>query len=194
MPRNVLFVAACNPFQLKSLGENKIHDIALTHPQKSNFLSHKVSPIAHTMLTRLHDYGSLDDSAEREYIRGIISSIFGGSKRWREFFRKRGKGDCLVEATFKGQKHLKRINNNESSMSLRDVHRVKVIFEFYYALLAYEEQYSKGRSDFAEFRSKFEERNESVCSRKLATAFLVSIYLNYIVRIGVKSGVFCPTN
>ena len=178
-------MAACNPFQLTSLGDNSIYNVALTHPQRANFLSHRVSPIAYTMLTRLHDYGSLDADAESQYIRGIISSIFGRNEVWRRFFRNSRDGQVFIHAALQGQRYLKRINNIESSMSLRDVHRVKAIFEFYYMLLAYEKRYSRIQLDFEEYQMQFRSRNNRISRRRLKISLEVSLYLNYVIRIGV---------
>lgn len=187
VPDNLLFIAACNPFQMKSIGENKRNDIIFTHPKKENFLSHKVLPISYSLLVKLHDYGSLNEEVEKNYIRNMLSNIFCRIPNWVLFVRKQSNWymRSLIDISFESQLFLKKINNNDSSMSLRDIHRVKLIFEFYYLLLSYAKAFQINKISFNDFVTTFFSGNYLVNNEFYLISMCMSIQLNYINRIGL---------
>ena len=63
--------------------------------------------------------------------------------------------EALVDSTSFCQDFVKELNNNASSLSLRDVHRVKIVFRFYLSFVAYQKQYAHSQIKFEEFRKTF---------------------------------------
>ena len=187
MPANVLFIAACNPYQIKRIGSNTVNDVVFTHPSKQNLLSHRVLPISTSLLGQIHDYGALSEEVERDYIRAMMGSAVPyaaqedvrakGSYQMRRFL------ETLVDVTGFCQKRVKQLNNNASSLSLRDVHRVKVVFGFFLALLVYKKRYKETRAKFEDFRRGFRVDFDTVNNRLFIQALVVTVTLNYVNRV-----------
>ena len=91
--------------------------------------------------------------------------------------------EALVDSTSYCQDFVKDLNNNASSLSLRDVHRVKLVFKFYLSFLAYQKQYSSSEIKFEDFHKTFNPNFKSVDKNIFFRALVVSIGLNYINRI-----------
>jgi hypothetical protein len=178
-------VAACNPYQIKKIGANKRNDIVFTHPSKQNLLSHRVLPISSSLLSKIHDYGSLNKEVEKSYIESMMKSIFvdfddlekNKKKQFKRYLR------TLVNTTSECQGFVKELNNNSSSLSLRDIHRVKIIFKFYLTLLHYKKTYDSHNMKFNEFQKMFEINLNSIDNLTFATSLIVTLCLNYVNRL-----------
>ena len=119
----------------------------------------------------------------------MMSSLFTGEeiKENYYYFSPKKFLDTLVETTFFCQNYVKKLNNNASSLSLRDIVRVKNIFKFCLSCLAYEKKYtSKTKISFEKFNASFKPDFKKIDQKTFLCALLVSINLNYINRI-VKS-------
>ena len=188
MPDNVYFVAACNPYQLKTLSKENQNDIVKVHPSKQNLLSHKVLPISPNLLHKIFDYGSLDKETEKKYIKNIFAQFSKDDKnpKSRNYIR------VICEFVCAGQNMMKYIFNNESAVSLRDVNRVKEVFIFYTLLLQYKKihQLSKYES-FEEYNRLANFDLNKVSEENFLTALTVTMYINYIFRLGFDSKICC---
>lgn len=187
VPPNVYFVAACNPYQIKKIGSNTVNDIVFTHPSKQNLLSHRVLPISPSLLSKIHDYGSLSKEVETKYIQSMISTVFpytrDGEVKAKKSYAMKRYLEILVDVTSFCQSHVKALNNNASSLSLRDVHRVKEVFLFYLALMAYKKHFETSNEKFDEFRRRFAIDHSTINNVSFLTALVVTIALNYVNRI-----------
>ena len=131
----MVFLAACNPYQLKKLKMSNENDVFFVHPSKSNLLTHKVLPIGSRTLSCLFNYGALTPSIEEMYIKAILSNLPIVSKS--NVNLKEMLSDCIVSS----QNYIKKIvEENMSSVSLRDIKRVKKILNFYGFYLKYRKE------------------------------------------------------
>jgi hypothetical protein len=184
VPPNVYFVAACNPYQLKTLSKENQNDIVKVHPSKENLLSHKVLPISPNLLHKIFDYGSLAEETEKKYITNIFEqfSLDVSNKRSEIYIK------IICEFVCEGQNMMKYIFNNESAVSLRDVNRVKEVFIFYIYLLQYKNIYKMSSSEsFDEYKRLTKFDLSKVTEKHFFIALTVTMYINYIFRLGFDS-------
>jgi hypothetical protein len=158
-----------------------------THPSKQNLLSHRVLPISSSLLTKIHDYGSLGKEVERAYIKAMMGSLFSEVEEEKKYsfwsYSPIRFLEALVDSTSFCQDFVKDLNNNASSLSLRDVHRVKLVFYFYLSFLAYQKKYSSSEIKFEDFHKDFKPNFKTVDKNIFFRALLVSVSLNYMNRI-----------
>ena len=152
-----------------------------THPSKQNLLSHRVLPISSSLLTKIHDYGALNQEVEQEYIAAIMGSLFPKSRGYSSngFLKK-----LITSASF-CQNYVKTLNNNESSLSLRDLHRVKEIFRFYVILLNYKRNYTPDSKNFEDYAKGFVINQTTLTNSIFTRAVIVTLTLNYLFRIAL---------
>lgn len=182
IPNNIFFIAACNPYQMKSIVSDKEDDVLKVHPRMENLLSHRVFPIPPRMLNDLWDYGSLNDEVENDY----INSMIGKLKLIQKF------QDCFVKIiTFCHSYIKKTVEKQKSSVSLRDVKRVVRIFKFYYIYIMFREKIEKDSKDenyepinFQKFLSKHMKKScRKITEKQFIVAFVITILINYVFRI-----------
>ena len=179
-----MFIAACNPYQLKKIKDSNENDVFFVHPDKSNALTHKVNPINSRMLQCLFDYGALSPKVELKYVEAIFSEF---TNKINKTFLK-----LFIESVVSAQNFIKKeVSENESSVSLRDIKRVKKIFIFYCYLIRYRNDYkhlvNKKGKYFDEFLEIYLMDFSRFPSEELFIAFIVSISINYLYRI-IKHG------
>ena len=74
------FIAACNPYRLKSIKKSDIdeNDFCLTSKDKKysydpqQNLVYLVNPLPHSLLTSVFDFGHLSAEDEKKYIKNIV--------------------------------------------------------------------------------------------------------------------------
>ena len=148
-----------------------------------NLLSHRVFPICPRMLYDLWDYGSLDPVTEQKYIEAMIQQL-----NLKESYSK-----CFVKSVLYCQKYIKEtVEKQQSSVSLRDIKRVVRIFRFYYIFILFRESFTKENQNDEEkhaffhqfYKSRQNTSFESIQEIHFIRAFVITILLNYVFRIG----------
>ena len=180
IPDNVIFVAACNPFQFKRIRTSNENDVFFVHPDKANALTHKVNPVNARMLQCLFDFGSLSKQVEQKYISAMFQDFQG--KVRQDFL------EMFVESVTVSQDFIKKtVIHDESSLSLRDVKRVKKIFVFYCYFIWFRNSHnSSGQvhsQGFDHFLTNQRIRFKKFTLEELLIAFVVAISMNYLYRI-----------
>ena len=160
LPSNIVFIAACNPYrQRENKGKNfdqKIGlDINLAYKQKKQLndkereeisrnknsnLVYTVNPLPHSLLNFVFDFGNLTPEHEEDYIRCIIKEsiekiYYKGRKEINQNDLnleklKKLAGDMIIDA----HKFI-RENNDRSAVSLREIRRFNIFYEFFYDYL-----------------------------------------------------------
>ena len=143
------------------------------------------------MLNSLLDFGALDPKLEKLYISSILADLKIPNQNMRHKF---------VDIINICQEFIRiDVENNRSSVSLRDIQRVKEITEFYALLYLFKRKIknmerfrNNSKHDTAcRVEKSFDEfvltREKGLDSPEvtpfLIDAFTVSIYLNYVYRI-----------
>jgi hypothetical protein len=112
IPENLVFVACCNPFQLRE----KKSDLGLIPDTADNRLSHKVYIVLESLLNYVWDFGMLTEKDEKNHIFSIIEA--------EPIFGKAGKSekDFLKNVVYEAHKFVR--NFEKGGVSLRDIKRV----------------------------------------------------------------------
>ena len=163
LPQNIVFIAACNPYrQREKKGNNKEEKIGLdiggAHKQIKKYLNPKelenikrkqnsnlvytVNPLPHSLLNFVFDFGNLTKEDEDNYIRCIIkeainNKYYKGEKPVDEKFEdnnikklKELASKMIIEA-----QNFIRSFNDKSAVSLREIRRFNIFYEFFYDYL-----------------------------------------------------------
>jgi len=149
LPNNIVFIAACNPYRYKEkkfadgLDINKAYKEIKNLNQKQikqtvNNLVYNVNQLPFSLLNFVFDFGSLYPEFEKKYIKSIISQsmerIFKhniDNKIDKEFKNIHNLARKMVS---KSQKFI-RNKNGISSVSLREIRRFSILYEFLYGYL-----------------------------------------------------------
>ena len=115
--RNVIFIAACNPYMLRPTVKSNTAGLelplAVQHQRQlgsAKNLLYRVHPLPETMMDYVWDYGSLEAKDEEEYIKCILSS-------------KSACKSSIIKAVISAHRFVKENGNTGMVTSLRDVAR-----------------------------------------------------------------------
>ena len=124
------FIAACNPYRLKIINkEEEQEDFCLNIPDKNYYYSKQklvylVNPLPHSLLTSIFDFGNLSSEDEKKYIKSIV----------KETVRKYNINDniekFIVDEIIVCQNFIRKYND-VSSVSLRELRRFNILFDFF---------------------------------------------------------------
>ena len=152
---NIIFISACNPYRKAKLKKEsfriinqnaKINMKKMREKQKIIFkkksfksqLIYNVNPLPNSLLNFIFDFGHLEKEDEEKYIEKIIEpsveKIFKESKEDLEEEKlviiKKISKDMIIEA-----QNFIRNNHDISSVSLREIKRYTIFYEFFYKYL-----------------------------------------------------------
>ena len=146
LPKCIVFIAACNPYRNYEAGK-KINvglDINQAHKEKkhlnqkeikklensNNNLVYTVNPLPHSLLNYVFDFGNLEPNDEKKYIQSIVEKPIKNyeSNLTKEQFTKIH--SFATQLVYKAQNFIR--NHNEiSSVSLREIRRFNIFYEFF---------------------------------------------------------------
>ena len=210
LPSNIVFIAACNPYRQreKSKIQNIVGlDINQAHQEKK-FLNDKelddikkaktsnlvyiVNPLPHSLLNFVFDFGNLREEDEKDYIRCIIKEplnkiyyktlIPKEEKDEDEKIKKLKKlaSDMIINA----QNYIRSFQD-KSSVSLREIKRFNIFYEFFYYYLNY-------KKDIIEKENQIDNNNDNEFYLKLNDYLIqiysinLSVFVSYYLRISDK--------
>jgi hypothetical protein len=165
----------------------------LVHPDKSNALTHKVLPVGTRFLQNLFDYGSLSKEDEKTYVNAILNKI---SQKVDQIINQEDFVLLFSEIVGFSQNFIRTtVMNNESSVSLRDIKRVKKIFLFYCYFISFKQQIGidqvrKNFGDnytFTDYLQSYDIDFNRLGNTQVLRALIISININYFNRIVNKS-------
>ena len=160
------FIAACNPYRLKPIKQSDIeeNDFCLTSKDKKysynakHNLVYLVNPLPHSLLTSIFDFGHLSSEDEKKYIKNIV----------KETLRKYGTNE-EIENLFVEEielcQNFVREHNDISSVSLRDLRRFNLLFDFFMNYLK-------------QNKENYDENNQLVIH-----SMCLSLYFCYYIRL-----------
>ena len=157
---NVIFIAACNPYRRIA---KKIEKIGLIKDKsKVQNLVYTVNPLPHSLLNYVFDFGNLTEKDENAYIRSILSQIPSNilDDKNREI---------AINIVFFAQKFI-RDNNDISSVSLRELNRVNILYQWFYQFI------KSKRKEIPIFKDLKDEDIQ-------LNSIILSIYVCYYIRI-----------
>ena len=167
---NVTFIAACNPYRRY---EKKIEQIGLvSDKQKVRSLVYSVNPLPHSLLNFVFDFGSLKKEDEEKYIKSMVQQPITKLKKKFPSLQKETFINFSIKCVITAQNFI-RENTFSSSVSLREVRRYGILFEWFILFL------NDNKDLFKEILEEYKISIEN-CS------VLLSIYICYFIRITDK--------
>ena len=208
IPSNIAFIAACNPYRIdkkklkKKAGLNIINaqkeindnlkdqkDIDKVKNSSNNkLLVYTVNPLPHSLLNFVFDFGKVSEENEKKYIKSIIK------KSQNEFFDKYKSAsynkddfdkiyDLAIKMIIESQNFI-RDKNDVSSVSLREIRRFNIFFEFFCDYLLKKKKFdlkqiniSQTEKDNYEFYSRISHKDIQIYS------IILSTFVCYYLRI-----------
>ena len=155
IPLNIKIFAACNPYKLKS---SKV-EVGLVMQRQSTMLLHVVLPLPESLIEHIWDYGALNQKDEKNYIASMLKSL------------KLSKLEMVCDLIFASQNFIRQLEE-ASSVSLRDVDRFRMFFEWF--------------SVNIQKREKIE-RKEKKKSDLENRCIILSIFMCYFLRLSTKN-------
>ena len=211
LPTNISFIAACNPYRIdpKKIKKRNGLDAANAQNQIENNLKdqkeidkvknssnqsslvYTVNPLPHSLLNFVFDFGRVKEDDEKEYIINIIEQSqrkYFNTYQSARFNKKDFKKifELAVELIVESQDFIRK-KNDVSSVSLREIRRFNIFFEYFYEYLSkkkemkIEEQTEISISELEKenynFYSKLEYKDIHIYS------IILSIFVCYYLRI-----------
>ena len=138
---NVFIIAACNPYRLILADTKEIGYINKENHRIRN-LVYTVNPLPLCLINYVFDFGNVKDEDEIKYIKKFIDTYLN-ERFSRDNIPNYSKIlDIIVSAVYKAQKFI-RINSEISAVSLREIKRFQIFFEFFFEV-------TEKRNDFKE--------------------------------------------
>ena len=181
---NVFIIAACNPYRLMLSNNLEIGYINKKMHRVRN-LVYTVNPLPLCLINYIFDFGSIKEEDENEYIEKFVDTFLGDnfSKKNRENYSKILK--IIIKAVHESQKYIRK-NSEISSVSLREIKRFKIFFEFFFEKIKDREEFKnpnysciKDNSIFSEITGP-EDKKEDLIVLKAAN---LGIFMCYYLRI-----------
>ena len=124
LPPNLIILAACNPYRLRSEEEQKTAGIDdKLKPDEYSKLAYRVNPLPENMMDFVWDYGSLGKNDEMMYINRMVLNSNEPSCSLNL--------NLITELLFESQCCLRRIECNNHCVSLRDIYRANCLHSFF---------------------------------------------------------------
>ena len=213
LPENIVFIAACNPYrmrdkksgnqekvgldinqahnQLKQLNQKEAEDIKAN---KGGDLVYTVNPLPHSLLNFVFYFGKLKPEDEKKYISCIVEKVIEKIYYLPNNTQKDKKNDyekmnilkqLASELVWDAQEYI-REKNDKSAVSLREIRRVNIFYEFFYNYLTLKKKFFKNQEqnelygEDLDFYKKLDNYLIQVYSLNL------SIFVCYYLRITSK--------
>ena len=130
LPSNIVFIATCNPYRCYENEKIKRND--------NNNLVYKVNPLPHSLLNYIFDFGHLEPNDEKKYIQTILDEPIKRINKKENYLLSDEQIKKIhifgTELVSKAQNFTRKIIEI-SSVSLRDIRRFNIIYEFFYYYL-----------------------------------------------------------
>ena len=170
--KRLTFIAACNPYRLKTINENEKEkeDFCLNIADKNYYQSKQklvylVNPLPHSLLTSIFDFGSLCPEDEKKYIDIIVNETI------KKYNINKDIEKSIVDQIILCQNFI-RDKNDVSSVSLRDLRRFNILFDFFV--------------DYLKKKNKTNDENEGNNNEIYIHSLCLCLYFCYIIRLSNK--------
>ena len=213
LPDNIVFIAACNPYRLRNENEGKDFEIIglvikeskpqLIHfslkeseiilSNKPNKLVYTVNPLPHSLLNFVFYFGKLKPNDEKNYIKCIIKKaiekIYYKGKtpkeENKEDYNIKNLKKMACDMIWEAQEYIRQ-NNDVSAVSLREIRRVNIFYEYFYDYLNTKKNFFLNKNQIelndedSEFYKNLNDYSIQIYSMNL------SIFICYYLRITDK--------
>ena len=179
---NVFIIAACNPYRLMLSNTEEIGYINKKMHRIRN-LVYTVNPLPLCLINYIFDFGSVKEEDEKEYIQKFINTFLN-----ENFSKKNDTNyskilDIIINAVHESQKYIRK-NSEISSVSLREIKRFKIFFEFFFKITKDREEFKEpnyeciaDNSIFSEIRDDKDKREDLIVLKSANLALFMCYYL-----------------
>ena len=184
LKKNLFVIAACNPYRLMLADTEEIGYINKKMHRVRN-LVYTVNPLPLCLINYVFDFGNVKDEDEKKYIRKFINTFLNerfSNSNYENFTKIL---ETIILAVYEAQKYIRK-NSEISAVSLREIRRFKIFFEFFFDITKNREEFKnpdfsivKDHSIFSEAKTK-EEKIENLATLKAAN---VSLFMCFYLRI-----------
>ena len=209
LPSNIIFIGACNPYRRAEMtkeeaigldvnnafrDKNYLNDkekekITKNSLNSKNKLVYTVNPLPHSLLNYVFDFGNLNSENELKYIENMIQEpfdkIYEKNKNLKNDVLKNIK-ELTKNMIITSQDFIRK-NNDISSVSLREIRRFNIFFEFFYNYLAYKKNNSEILMESLELEKEYSVYKSLSEIELLISSINLSIYICYYLRITNKN-------
>ena len=183
LKNNVFIIGTCNPYRLTLLNTEEIgYKNKKMHRVRN--LVYTVNPLPSRLINYIFDFGNIKEKDEKEYISTFVNRFLsdnfasGNAENYTKIF-------CMInDAVFETQKYIR--NKSEiSSVSLREIKRFIIFFDFFFKLTKEREFKDSDFNivldkDIFSKTTKPEEQKEVLIALKAVSA---SIFICFYLRI-----------
>ena len=142
---NVYFIAECNPYRLNLSNQNDTRYIN-NKKNKIKNLVYNVNPLPSALINYAMDFGYIKKDVEKGFIEKLMNVLLNNKFSLRNNNNYQKILNIIIDSVHEAQNFIK-INSEISDVSLRDVNRFKILFEFFFYLT--KERYEFKNPDFS---------------------------------------------
>ena len=202
---NIIVVGACNPYResSKTLKEKIGLDPNLAYKQKekltdkekeiikknslnsNNKLVYRVNPLPFSLMHFVMDFGSLSEDTERKYIESMVKDPIKKQCNINNVKDINMIKDLAINMIVKSQNFI-RENYDKSSVSLREIRRFNIFFDFFCNYLSFKKNNANTLMENLDFEKEYSYYQSLNETNLIINAVILSIYICYYLRISNK--------
>ena len=136
---NIIIIAACNPYRLM-LSDTKDLGYINKKMHKVRNLVYTVNPLPLSLINYVFDFGNVKDEDEKKYINKFVDTFLNkkfsvtNNQNYSKIL------EIIVSSVYEAQKYI-REHSEISSVSLREIKRFKIFFEFFFNITKEREEF-----------------------------------------------------
>ena len=134
---NFIFIGACNPYRIitKKMKESGLVYYNMKEKNKLNNLVYTVNPLPHSLLNFVFDFGNLQPKDEEKYINNTILSMISKMENQKLISNQNNAEKNkviknMIESIFICHEYIREIYDR-SSVSMREIRRFGILFEYF---------------------------------------------------------------
>ena len=179
---NVFIIAACNPYRLMLTNSLEIGYINKKMHRVRN-LVYTVNPLPLCLINYIFDFGNIKDEDEKEYIEKFLNTFLNENFSKKNHFNLKKIIEIINEAVHVSQKYIRK-NSEISAVSLREIKRFKIFFEFFFEITKNREDFKnpdykciKDNSIFSEVNTPEEKKEDLIVLKATNLGIFMCFYL-----------------
>ena len=186
---NIKVIGTCNPYRIKDNSKKvDVNNISTTNKTENIHLLYDVYPLLHSLMNYVLYFGNIKEKEEEQYIINMVTvTILKVCKQYKlneDNIQQHQK--CAIEAIKFCHEH-RRKYNDISSVSLRDIRRFIIIYEWYvnYLLIKIKDPdyLNIPKQTFNSYKKMIQEIQEGNYNDLLKNAIILAIYICYYLRV-----------
>ena len=181
---NIFVIAACNPYRLMLSDTEEIGYINKKMHRVRN-LVYTVNPLPLCLINYVFDFGNVKDEDEKKYIRKFVNTFLNEKFSINNYHNYTKILEIIISAVYEAQKYIRK-NSEISAVSLREIRRFKIFFEFFFNITKDREEFKKSDLSLIKDDTIFSltnnhsEKIENLIALKAAN---VSLFMCFYIRI-----------